>query len=126
MNYSDSKPECFAGGAMDEFEKILVKTIDETIKWTFGEYTSKIIYDYLERRSCPLNEVPKKPEIFSIELRMILGSGRGSIPGSAPILERAIIKRLCSKLGLNFNQKGPVNFPKCVRLLREVYNSGGK
>jgi len=37
---------------------------------------------------------------------MILGMGKGQIMGSAPLLEKAIVKRLCKKLGLEFNERG--------------------
>lgn len=109
---------------MEEFDRLLLKTIDETIKWAFGEYTANLIYEYLKKRNCPLHEIPKKLEVFSFELRMILGTGKTLIMGSAPLLEKAIVRRLCRKLGLKFNEKGPVNFAECIKKLREDYNHG--
>jgi len=44
--------------------------------------------------------------------------------GSAPLLEKAIVKRLCKKLGLEFNERGAVNFAECIKELREHYNHG--
>lgn len=109
---------------MEDFDRLLLETIDETIKWTFGEYTATLIYEYLKKRNCPLHEIPKKLEVFSFELRMILGTGKTLIMGSAPLIEKAIIKRLCRKLGMEFNEKGPVNFAEYIRRLREEYNYG--
>jgi len=84
---------------VEKSDRVPVETIDETIKWAFGEYTASLIYEYLKKRNCPLHETPKKLEIFSFELRMILGTGKGQIMGSAPLLEKAIVKRLCKKIG---------------------------
>ena len=109
---------------MEKSDRVPVETIDETIKWAFGEYTASLIYEYLKKRNCPLHETPKKLEIFSFELRMILGTGKGQIIGSAPLLEKAIVKRLCKKLGLKFNERGPVNFAEYIKKLREYYNHG--
>jgi len=109
---------------LDEFERLLLKTIDETLRYTFGDVTTQAIYDYLEKKSCPISEIPRKLNTFSIELRMILGTGRRQILGSAAILEKTILKKLCLKLGIEFNEKGPVVFSDYIKKLREVYNHG--
>ena len=117
---------------LEEFNKLLIESIDETLKYAFGERNTRIIYEYLERKSCPLLEIPQKPNIFSFELRMILGPERGQISCSTracmltPILERAIVKELCHKLGILFNEDEPMIFEDQIRKLKEAYERGNK
>ena len=84
---------------MDEFDETLLTAIDEILQYTLGDVGAQDIYKYLERTGCPKHEIPNNLDTFSIELRKILGEGRGQILGSAPILEEAIAERLCAKLG---------------------------
>jgi hypothetical protein len=109
---------------LDEFDKLLLKAIDETLQYSLGDINSQIIYEYLEKKHCPVPEIPQKLDAFSTELRYLLGSGRGQILGSAAILEKAIAKVLCFKLGMEFNEIGPILFVDYVRSLKEVYNDG--
>jgi hypothetical protein len=102
---------------------MLVQVIDEVIRYSLGEINAKIIYDYFKKRNIPLDKIPDNLEFFSIELRRLLGSGRNQILGSAPIIERTILKALCKKLGLECNFEGPVNFAEHVKNLKESYNN---
>jgi len=102
---------------------MLVQVIDEVIRYSFGEVNATIIYDYFKKRNIPLDKIPDNLELFSIELRKLLGSGRGQILGSAPILEKAILKALCKKLGLECQFEGPVNLAEWVKKLKESYNN---
>jgi len=102
---------------------MLVQVIDEVIRYSFGEVNATIIYDYFKKRNIPLDKIPDNLELFSMELRRLLGSGRGQILGSAPILEKAILKALCKKLGLECQFEGPVNLAECVEKLKESYNN---
>ena len=110
---------------LEEFDNLLLKTIDETLKYVLGDINAQIIYRYLEKKSCPMLEIPRKLNIFSAELRMLLGPGRGQILGSAPILEETIAELLCHKLGIKFNEERPIMFESCIRKLKEDYNNGG-
>jgi len=111
----------------DEFDTALIETIDRTLKYVFGDRNTKIIYEYLERKSCPVTEIPRKLDVFSFELREILGSKDGQIHCStrarmlAPILEKAILKELCLKLGMIFDDNEPVKFEDDIKKLRGVY-----
>ncbi len=109
----------------NDFDRILVQAIYETIEYCLGEVNAKIICNYLEERGLPLNEVSSKPELFSEELRRILGFGSKQILCSASILEEAILEVLCKKLGISFVCEKPVNFPLQIRKLRETYINGG-
>ncbi|RLI11204.1 hypothetical protein DRO25_02380 [Candidatus Bathyarchaeota archaeon] len=116
---------------LDEFDELLLKTIDETLRYTLGDVTTEEIYRYLRRKSCPRYEIPRKPDVFSTELRRVLEFEKGisfnrtvTVLSTVSILERVVVKKICSKLGVEFNEKGPIDFAEWVKKLREVYNNG--
>lgn len=112
---------------LDDFDKFLIESIDQVFRYVFGDRVARIMYEYLERRSCPLVEIPKKPNVFSSELRIILSSRGGQILFSpraktlTPILERAILQELCRRLRMIFGEDRPIVFEHDVRKLKEVY-----
>ena len=115
---------------LDIFDKMLVESINEVFGYVFGEKTTQIIYGYLEKRSCSIFEIAEKPYIFSSALRTILGSRGGQIIFSSragiltPILEKAILKALCHRLGMVFDDSEPVIFEDHVNRLRQAYEKG--
>ena len=113
---------------MDEFDKMLLEVIDETLRYSLGEKTVKIFYDYLGRKGFPLTSVPQNPEFFFNELRNVLEvDGQRfhtvSALGIVSLLERTIIEIMCKKFGIKFEEKGPISFPEWVDKLRETYLS---
>jgi len=106
-----------------DFDNLLVQVIDETIKYCLGDANASIIYNYLKQRNLPINEIPNKPELFSEELRNILGFGSRQILCAASILEETILEILCKKLGMKLVYEKPVNFPLQLRKLRETWVS---
>jgi hypothetical protein len=68
-----------------------------------------------------MQEIPRKLDIFSIELRRLLGWNRGQLLGSAAILEETIARVLCFKLGVKFDERLPIVLSNCVGELREAY-----
>ena len=106
---------------MDKFDELLVKVIDETTKYCLGEANALILYNYLEKKSCSLDEIPEKLEVFSMELRNVLGFGRRQIYGAASILEETIAQALCLKLKLPYDEKGPIVFADYIRELKKIY-----
>ena len=109
----------------NDFDNLLVQVLDETVKYCLEEENASIIYKYLEGRNLPLNEIPNKPELFSEELKKILGFGRGQILCAASVLEKTILEMLCKKLQIKLDCEKPVNFPLQLRKLRSPYLSGG-
>jgi len=107
---------------MDEFDEALFSAIDEILQYTLGDIGTQAIYNYLERTGCPKHEIPNNLETFSGELRKIIGNGRGQMLGSAPILEEAIVERLCTKLGTKFEGRLPMAFSNFIRQLKENHN----
>lgn len=109
---------------MDKFDELLLDVVDCTIVDIFGKMNANVIYDYLEKKGCPRHEISRKPEIFSMEMRNILGRDRGQILGAASILEKAILKALCIQLKTEFDEGSPASFANHVKHLREVYDNG--
>jgi len=109
---------------------VLLETIDEVLKTTFGDRSTRMIYDYLRLRSCPTNEIPQKPEIFSMELRSIFFkyNSPARLQTSVPptrrcvLIERAILKILCKKMGFSLHEIEPINFASAVSELRIFHN----
>ena len=104
----------------EKFDIILLKTIDEVLIDVLGERNKQVIYDYLEMKSCHMPQIYDTLEVFSAELRNLLGPGRGGILGSAPILEETILRVLCHKIGVPYDPTKP--FLSYVRELKETFN----
>ena len=115
----------------NKFDELLLETIDEVLKTAFGEKSTQMIYDYLKSRSCPPNEIPQKPKIFSMELKNIFFDDNSPARflasvtpmGRCAIIERTILRILCKKVGFNLQETGPINFPSAVSELRIFHNS---
>ena len=108
---------------MNKFDEALLNAIDEILRYTLGDTSTQIIYNYIENIFFPKTEIPNNLDKFSDELRKLLGDGRGQILGSAPILKEAIAERLCKKLGTELQGRLPVAFPTFIRQLKEKYNA---
>ena len=108
---------------MESFDELLLRVIDTTIRYTFEDTNAEIIYGYLERKGCGLHEIPTKLNVFSEELRNILGSSPGQLLGVAQILEEAILELLCAELKTEFDRRNPASFADQVKKLRGIYNN---
>jgi hypothetical protein len=111
---------------LDKFDELLVKVIDETARYCLGERNALILYGYLAKKSCSLEEIPGKLEIFSAELRNLLGFGRRQIYGAPSILEETIAQALCLKLKVPYDEEGPIVFADYVRKVKNTYCQEGK
>jgi hypothetical protein len=114
----------------DQFCELVLQTIDRTLRSTFGPTTTEIIYMHLKNKSCPKSEIPRKLTVFHSELINILEIQTSkhvgihndiTIPGTTAILEKAITKKLCKKLGVEFNEVGPIDFPDYIKKINKVY-----
>ena len=92
---------------------LLPNMIDETLEQIFKEDGGKIISSYLKNR-CHLKreEIADKPEVFSSDLRRLLGSG-------APVIEILILKNLYRMVGLKFVEKKGYEFSDYIKELRK-------
>jgi hypothetical protein len=105
---------------LDQFDALLLKSIDDVLTELVGETNTQVIYDYLEKKSCPISGICQKLGVFSLELRMLLGSGRGQMLGCAAVLEKTVLRVLCSRIGVAYNPER-TDFPDYVIELKEVY-----
>jgi hypothetical protein len=108
---------------LEEFDRVFVKTIDKTIRYVLGERNTLIIYNRLEKSSCPMQEIPRRLDLFSAVLRNLVGTDRGQMLGASAILEDVIVKALSSELGLKPEKESRV-FEERIRRLKERYNNG--
>lgn len=98
---------------MERLNDLMLNVVDETLKQIFGEAGTTLIYDYLEN-NCHLKreEIAKKPEVFSADLRKLLKSG-------APVIEKMVLKNLYSKLQLEYEEKEGYEFLDHIKELKK-------
>jgi len=95
-------------GSVDD---LLFSAADKTVKQVFRKEGPKVIYDYLENNShFKLEEIGEKPEVFSAGLERLLGSG-------ATVIKKLILKNLCPKLRLEYEEKEGYRFSDYVKEL---------
>jgi len=96
-----------------EFEKLFIEAVDEGLE-TLGESGKQMIFFHLDKTySVKRDEIPKKAEAFARGLEKIFGAG-------ASVLEKLIIKSLCSKLGLKYEDVESRPFVGYVNHVREA------
>jgi hypothetical protein len=96
-----------------DMNSYFAEAVDDTLKQVFKEDGARVIYEFLENHSClKLEEVADKPEIFSATLERLMVS-------AAHVIEKLILKKIYSRLGLKFKEKPGYEFQDYVRELRE-------
>ena len=96
-----------------DFEKLFIEAVDEGLE-TLGESGKHMIFFHLDKSySIKKHEIPKKPEAFAKGLEKIFGAG-------ASVLEKLIVKSLCSKLGLNCEDVQSRSFADYVKYVKEA------
>jgi hypothetical protein len=106
---------------VDNFDSELLKVIDETIAFCLGEINMHILYQYMERKGVPKQEIPNRLEVFAESLENLVGTGRGQILGAAQILENAILKGLSKRVAIKYDEAVPGYFPEKCRRIKEMY-----
>jgi len=110
---------------LEAFDDLVLRVVGETIRCVFGDVNAGIIFGYLEKKGCTLDEVATKPYLFSEGLRDILGCGIDMFPGAAPILEARILQVLCVELKVRFGRRSKTSFAGRIMKLREFCDNGG-
>jgi hypothetical protein len=99
-------------GTTRGFTDSLVCVISETLEQVFKEEGAAVIKGFLENTSkSRFRDVAENPEVFSASMRRMLGSG-------APVIETLVLKNLCLKLGLVFEEKENYSFPDHLEELK--------
>lgn len=101
--------EIFEGSG--SVERLLVEVVDDTLKEILGKDATEVIYSYLKNEfSLGLEEIPRKPEVFSTVLKKVFGSG-------GQVLEKTIVENLYSKLQLERGEKEGFTFSDHVKFV---------
>ena len=86
-----------------EFNALLIESISEVLDF------SQVIFRFLELNTpFKKNEIMDKPEIFSNELRDFFGT-------SGVIIEEVIIRRLCSKIDMKYENSPDLKFEDYIK-----------
>jgi len=92
-----------------KFEIILLEAIDESLKSMLGESGKAIVYHQLQNSYGLRREnVPEKPELFAECLYRLFGLG-------AKIIETTILKNLCIKLQIKYEEKKNIKFADYIK-----------
>lgn len=98
--------------SVEEFEKILLETIDEGMVQVFGNTSTGVIYDYLKgNHKLSKEDIPENLEVFSFSLEKMFGFG-------AILLEKLVLKKLYKKLGLKYEEKKGYKFLDYIKELK--------
>ncbi|MGC8998629.1 MAG: hypothetical protein ACP5JW_04430 [Candidatus Bathyarchaeia archaeon] len=97
----------------EALKKALAETIDEGLLM-LGKNGRDVVYFRLKQSyALKKEEVPNNPEIFVNCLREIFGSG-------AEVIERAVIRKLYDKLGIEFKEKKDFGFMEYLSEARKI------
>lgn len=101
------------GETDSEFRQVFFEAVDEGLL-VLGESGRNAVYFHLQKLySLRREDISSKPEAFMESLRKIFGVG-------AEVIERAILKSLYRKLGLNYKEKEQYNFVTCLNDAKHV------
>ncbi len=99
------------------FDQLLLNSIDEALTSLFNRSAIRSIYFYVEKIChLSLDEIPKKPDVFSGSLHQLLGAG-------ALVIEEGVLKTLYSKLKLQLAEEESYTFADYIDELRKKYAS---
>ena len=103
--------------SLEAFEDLVLETIEDTLTQVLGRTAANVIFFYLERNmGVRKEEFPRNIGGFCSCMAELLGPG-------APVLEDLILKRLCSKLQIQYNSK--LTFEGHVNRLRKRFEAKG-
>jgi len=98
-----------------ELDRFVLEAVDEVLKSVFGSKSVKVIYDSLDRRmGLKRQDIPSRIEDFCAGIEMLLGSNNS-------VLDRLMLRGLCSKLQLDYDQSSKTSFLDYVQLLRRRF-----
>jgi len=92
-----------------EFNALLFEAVDDGLKAVLGETGREVVYYHLQRvYGLRKESIPEHPEVFIEFLNKLFGIG-------AEIIERAILKKLCLKLGIGHETSENVKLIDLIR-----------
>lgn len=98
----------------NEFNRLLVMTIDNSLREVFNENATSAIYTYLEKNyALSQEEIPQKLDLFTDGLHKFLSTGAFAV-------EHFILENLCSRLKCtsDFDLDGESDFKNSIAQLK--------
>jgi len=104
---------------MSEFDKTLLKSVDEGLL-VLGESARQVIYYTVERMHCVRREeIPERLDAFHEALEALLSAG-------ARVAEKRIAQNLCCRIGLSFEDNAGWTLVDYVSHAKETMKGGQK
>lgn len=95
-----------------------MQTIEETTRYCLGDKSTRIIFNYLKKRGIAKQDIPKKLNVFALELDNVLGPREGG--KVTQNLKKAYIAVFCMKLKINYVESSS-DFSAQIRKIKETY-----
>jgi hypothetical protein len=97
------------------FNEVLLEAIGEALV-VIGEPAKKILYFHIQNKYLlKPNEISSKPELLILALKNVLGVG-------GCFVEALIVKKLCEKYQLDYNQYKNLKTEEAIEKIRQVLN----
>ena len=98
-----------------EFCSLLLASLDDVIREVLGERPRKAVFSSLERRfHIKREEIPERLEDFQKALGELFGNG-------APVVTRAVARRLCRRVGIPYYERSDYDFKMYVEDCKRRY-----
>lgn len=92
---------------------MFLEALDEALGLLVGEVGKRIIYYHLQKTySINMKDVPEKPEVLVEFLNAFFGYG-------AKVIEKAIVKSLCDRVGLDPLQYENIGLLDLIRKIQQ-------
>jgi hypothetical protein len=100
----------------EKFDSLLLESIDETVRGVLGEAPLQTMFYSLEKHlGLRREEVPARLGDFEKGLVALFGRR------SAPVVIRMIVRNLCGKLGIPYQQRTDCDFKTYVEECKRKY-----
>lgn len=98
----------------DEFRRLLLESIEDTIRGVLGELPLEAIYDSLEKKNqIKRDDIPQRIEDFQNALTRLLGA-------AAPVIIRMMTRNLYSKFDIPCNRETGYCLKKHADICRQI------
>lgn len=98
----------------DRFEEALLEAVDESLLALLGETGAATMYFHMKRvSSLEKSEMPRKLKEFSLAIATIFKD-------SAPAIETPILRKLCEKLGMDYESVKDLQFQAALETVRQI------
>lgn len=101
-----------------EFPSLLLASLDDVIREVLGERPLKAVFSSLKRSfHIKREEIPERLDDFQKALEELFGNG-------APVITRAVARRLCRRLEIPYYERSDYDFKMYVEDCKRRYKQG--